>query len=116
MNKAILRSGVSSLYIQPLYPSRGQEVCIRIEADPEYVKWVRITVIENDNLERYGMTRVSEDGRYDIYELKKTWDESELRYWFEAELKDGSDCYLSKRGVSDYLCPWGLYFSISQSC
>ena len=106
MNKAILRSGVSSLYIQPLYPSRGQEVCIRIEADPEYVKWVRITVIENDNLERYCMTRVSEDGRYDIYELRKTWDESELRYWFEAELEDGSDCYLSKRGVSDYLCPW----------
>ena len=106
MKRPLLKSGVSSLYLRPLYPRRGQEVCIQAKADPKSVKWVRITTIENDNLERYGMDKVSNDGLYDVYELRITNKDPELRYWFEAELSDGSDCYLSKRGLFPYLCPW----------
>ena len=106
MKQPLLKSGVSSLYVRPLYPKRGREVCIRAKADPKLVKWVRVTMIENDNLERYGMAKVGNDGLYDIYELRISKCEDELRYWFEAELADGRDCYLSRRGTSEYLCPW----------
>lgn len=106
MTAPMLKSGVSSLYVRPLYPERGQEVCIRAKADPKLVRWVRVASIENDNLERYGMDRVSNDGLYDVYELRIRNKDRELRYWFEAELSDGSDCYLSKRGLFPYLCPW----------
>ena len=106
MQDPVLRSGVSSLFVQPLYPKRGEEVCLRAMADSKCVKWVRITTIQNDNLERYSMTKVSGDGPYDIHEVRIQVDEKELRYWFEAELEDGTDCYLSEAGLSDYLCPW----------
>ena len=103
---SVLRSGVSSLFVHPLYPKRGEEVCIRVASDPKRVKWVRITSIENDNLERYPMSKVSNDGLYDIYEARITNNDKELRYWFEAELADGTDCYLSKARLADFLCPW----------
>ena len=106
MNEPILSSGVSSLYVQPLYPERGEEVCLSVRASSRRVKWVRITVIENDNLERHSMDKVSDDGLLAVYEVRITNKNKELKYWFEAELEDGSDCYLSKRGLSDYLCPW----------
>ena len=106
MNEPILSSGVSSLYVQPLYPGRGEEVCLSVRASSNRVKWVRITVIENDNLERHSMDKVSDDGLLAVYEVRIASKDKELRYWFEAELEDGSDCYLSGKGQSDYLCPW----------
>lgn len=106
MQDPVLRSGVSNLFVQPLYPKQGEGVCFRAMADPKRVKWVRLTAIQNDNLERYGMAKASCDGLQDIYEVRINADEKELRYWFEAELSDGTDCYLSKAGLSDYLCTW----------
>ena len=102
----ILKSGISNLYTRPLYPHRGEEVFLRALADPSRVKWVRITVIDHDNLSRYGMSKLSNDGTYDVYEARILANDNELQYWFEGQLNDGSDFYLTKRGVSDFLCAW----------
>lgn len=102
----IIKSGISSLYVRPLYPHRGEEVSLFAFADPDRVKWVRITIIDHGNLFRKGMPRLSNDGTYDIYEARIKADGGELCYWFEGQLKDGSDFYLTRRGVSDFLCSW----------
>ena len=114
MHSPVLKSGISSLYVKPLYPQKGEEVCLSAGADSKYVRWVRLTVIENDNLFRYKMDKTSDNSPYDVYTARISSIDSEIRYWFEAELVDGSDCYLSKRGVSDYLCSWEDSFVLKQ--
>ncbi len=103
---AILKSGVSSLYVRPLYPRKGEEVSLYAYADPSFVKWVRLTVVEHGNLSRYGMRRVGDKGSFDVYEAQIKAGGDEIRYWFEASLEDGSDVYLTRRGCMDSLCAW----------
>ena len=114
MQGPVLRSGVSSLYVRPLYPRKGEQISLCVSADSTRIKWVRMTVIENDNLFRYKMEKTSDDGPYDVYTARISSSDAEIRYWFEAELKDGSDCYLCARGVFDYLCSWKDAFVLRQ--
>ena len=114
MNDPVLRSGVSSLYIRPLYPKKGEEISLSACADSKHVKWVRLTVIENDNLFRYKMEKTSDDGHNCVYTVRISSHDDEIRYWFEAELNDGSDCYLTAKGVFDYLCSWKDAFVLKQ--
>ncbi len=102
----ILKSGISSLYTRPLYPKLGEEVSLYVHALTADVRWVRLAQIDNDNIRRHGMRKVSDDGLYSIYECRIKANAKELRYWFEGELKDGSDVYLTRRGVEHFLCAW----------
>ncbi len=102
----ILESGISNLYVRPLYPRKGEEVSLYCKADSKQVKWVRLTVVDNGNLSRYSMSKLSNDGIFDLYNAKILTNDCELRYWFEAQLDDGKDVYLTRRGLSDFLCAW----------
>ncbi len=102
----ILESGISSLFVRPLYPRSGEEVFLRAFAGADLVSWVRVTVIDHGNLSRYGMEMIHNNGPKALYEARIKADTGELRYWFEGQLKDGSDFYLTRSGVLDYLCSW----------
>ncbi|MCQ2412262.1 MAG: glycoside hydrolase family 13 protein [Sphaerochaetaceae bacterium] len=102
----LLKSGISNLYVRPLYPKSGEEVSLFALADPSRVKWVRLSVIDHDNVSRHGMPKVGQLFGYDLYKASLRMPEGELRYWFEAELFDKSDAYLSRRGASEFLCAW----------
>lgn len=105
-----LKSGISGLYIKPLYPNLNDTVIIRAFAGADRVNNLRIAFINFDNIDRVYMRKAGVyslfDGSYDVYEAEIKACNKEIRYWFEAELSNGSDFYLTKRGPSDFLRAW----------
>ena len=97
-----LKSGISGLYIKPLYPNLNDTVIIRAFAEADRVNNLRIAFINFDNIDRVYMRKAGVyslfDGSYDVYEAEIKACNKEIRYWFEAELSNGSDFYLTKRG------------------